>query len=121
MFVAGAIKDNCNIYCYDLEKNIWEKHSHSTGKVSHLCTVGDYMYAFNSDCNKIPQRCSFSEREWQSFAKVTVPRKVTFFISGTAVLHSKVFVLHGKGIYNDNGWWVVQNAVLLCFDPAKNM
>ena len=94
IFVAGSIKDNCNgyIYWYDLEKNIWEKHSQSNGELSHLCTVGDYMYAFNSDCTQIPQRYSFSERQWQSFAKVTVPRGVIFFNSGTAVLHSKVFI-----------------------------
>ena len=116
IFVAGAT----NIYCYDLEKNIWEKHSHSNGKLSHLCTVGDYMYAFNSDCNKIPQRYSFSERQWQSFAKVTMPRGVTFFNSGTAVLHSKVFVLYGKGSF-PGGMWAVQNSFLLCFDPAKNI
>ena len=123
IFVAVSINDiyYSYIYSYDLEKNIWEQHSHFSGKLSHLCTVGDYMYAFNSDCTKIPQRYSFSEREWQSFAKVTVPREVTFFISGTAVLHSKVFVLYGKGFYNDSDRWAVQNAVLLCFDPAKNM
>ena len=123
IFVAVTINDiyYSYIYSYDLEKNIWEQHSHFSGKLSHLCTVGDYMYAFNSDYTKIPQRYSFSEREWQSFAKVTVPREVTFFISGTAVLHSKVFVLYGKGFYNDSDRWAVQNAVLLCFDPAKNM
>ena len=79
------------------------------------------MYAINSNCTKIPQRYSFSERQWQSFAKVIVPWGVTFFNSGTAVLHSKVFVLYGKGLYNDSDRWVVQNAVLLCFDPGKNM
>ena len=80
------------------------------------------MYVFNSDCTKIPPRYSFSERQWKSFAKVTVPMEVrTLFNSGTAVLHSKVFVLYGKGIYTDRGRWAVQNAVLLCFDPAKNM
>ena len=123
IFVAGFIEDKCNghIYCYDLEKNIWEKHSESNGELSHLCTVGDYMYAFNSNCTKIPQRYSFSERQWQSIAKVTVPRGVTFFASGTAVLHSKVFVLYGKGFYNASRMWDVQNALLLCFDPAKNM
>ena len=121
IFVVGSIKDNCNgyIYWYDLEKNIWEKHSQSNGKLSHLCTVGDYMYAFNSDCTQIPQRYSFSERQWQSFAKVTIPRGVIFFNSGTAVLHSKVFVLYGKR-FDGSRSWAVQNAVLLCFDPAKN-
>ena len=78
------------------------------------------MYAFNSDCTQIPQRYSFSERQWQSFAKVTVPRGVIFFNSGTAVLHSKVFVLYGKR-FDGSRSWAVQNAVLLCFDPAKNM
>ena len=126
IFIAGSIEDDdyCwyAVYCYDLEKNMWEKHSHPNGKLSHLCTVGDYMYAFNSDCTNIPQRYSFSERQWQSFAKVTVPRGVrTLFNSGTAVLHSKVFVLYGKGFLNSSGFWAVQNAVLLCFDPAKNM
>ena len=80
IFIAGSIKDGYNycyaVYCYDLEKNIWEKHSQSNGELSHLCTVGDYLYAFNSDCTKIPQRYSFSERQWQSFAKVTDPRGV---------------------------------------------
>ena len=122
IFVAGSIKDNCNscIYCYDLEKNIWEKHSQSNEELSHLCTVGDYMYAFNSDCTQIPQRYSFSERQWQSFAKVTVPRGVVFFNSGTAVLHSKVFVLYGKRCDGSRSW-ALQNAVLLCLDPAKNV
>ena len=122
IFIAGTIKNNYNcyaVYCYDLEKNTWKKHSHSDGELSHLCTVGDCMYAFNSDCTKIPQRYSFSERQWQSFAKVTVGEQ-TLFNSGMAVLHSKVFVLYGKGFYNSRGW-CVQNAVLLCFDPAKNM
>ena len=32
-----------------------------------------------------------------------------------------MFVLYGKGFYNDSNRWGVQNAVLLCFDPAKNM
>ena len=123
IFVATSIEDNSNsyIYCYDLEKNIWEKRSWGNGELSHLCTVGDYMYAFHSNCTKIPQRYSFSERQWQSIAKVTVPRGVTFFDGGTAVLHSKVFVLYGKGFYNASRLWDVQNAVLLCFDPAKNM
>ena len=123
IFVARFIEDKCNshIYCYDLEKNIWEKHSQSNGELSHLCTVGDYMYAFNSNCTKIPQRYSFSERQWQSIAKVPVPiRGVTFYNSGTAVLHSKVFVLYGKGFYNARGVWDV-SAMLHCFDPAKNM
>ena len=58
LFVATLIKDNCTsyIYCYDLEKNIWEKRSRGNGELSHLCTVGDYMYAFHSDCTKIPRR-----------------------------------------------------------------
>ena len=123
LFVATLIKDNCTsyIYCYDLEKNIWEKRSRGNGELSHLCTVGDYMYAFHSDCTKIPRRYSFSERQWQSIAQVTVPRGVTFFDSGMAVLHSNVFVLYGKGFYNASRMWAVQNAVLLCFDTAKNM
>ena len=79
------------------------------------------MYAFHSDCTKIPRRYSFSERQWQSIAQVTVPRGVTFFDSGMAVLHSNVFVLYGKGFYNASRMWAVQNAVLLCFDTAKNM
>ena len=125
IFVARFIEDKCNshIYCYDLDKNIWEKHSQSNGELSHLCTVGDYMYAFliNSNCTEIPQRYSFSERQWQSIAKVPVPiRGVTFYNSGTAVLHSKVFVLYGKGFYNARGVWDV-SAMLHCFDPAKNM
>ena len=126
IFIAGSIKDDdyyyCYaVYCYDLEKNIWEKHSQSNGELSHLCTVGDYLYAFNSDCTKIPQRYSFSERQWQSFAKVTDPRGVIFFNSGTAVLHSKVFVLYGGKRWDGSRSWAVQNAVLFCFDPAKNM
>lgn len=122
IIVAGSTADNNYIYCsYDLENNVWKKQSQSHGELSHLCTVGDYMYAINSKCTKIPQRYSFSERQWQSFAKVIVPWGVAFFDSGTAVLHSKVFVLYGKGLYNDNDRWVVQNAVPLCFDPAKNM
>ena len=124
IFVAGSIEDYCNsyIYFYDLEKNIWKKNSQFNGELSHLCIVGDYMYAFNSDCAKIPQRYSFSERQWQSFAKVTVPVGMSAIVnSGTAVLLSKVFVLYGKGFFfKGTSRWAVQKALLHCFDPAKN-
>ena len=124
IFVAGSIEDYSNsyLYCYDLEKSIWKKHSQFNGELSHLCIVGGYMYAFHSDCTKIPQRYSFSERQWQSFAKVTVPMGMSaIFNSGTAVLHSKLFVLYGKGAFvKGTSRWAVHNALLRCFDAAKN-
>ena len=57
-----SIKDDYNcytVYCYDLEKNRWEKHSHSNGELSHLCTVGDYIYAFNSDVLRFHRGIAF--------------------------------------------------------------
>ena len=37
------------------------------------------------------------------------------------MLHSKVFVLYGKAMYSADSRWCLQNAVLHCFDPVRNV
>ena len=117
LYVAGFVSSNHCIYCYDIERNVWEKLPHSCGKIEQLCTVDNYMYAIGSDCNQVPQRYSFAEQQWQSFAK---PGMVDgrFFNSGATVLHqSKVFVLYGKILSSG----LLSNAVLFCFNPVRNL
>ena len=99
LYVAGLMKlSGWNIYdinSYDIERNVWGKVSHSCGKIEQLCTVDEYMYAVSSDCNQVPQRYSFAEQQWQSFAKPGITGGY-FFNSGARVRHSKVFVLYGR-------------------------
>ena len=112
-----------SMYCYDIEQNVWEtlQHPYSGGEIAQLCSVDDYIYAFSSDCNKIPQRYNFAERQWQSFAKVNRDTAGSYlFNSGATVLYSKVFVLHGKALLSKSGFQM-QNAVLHCFDSARNV
>ena len=124
LFVTGYIAGvGYGIYSYDIERNVWKNpYPLSVGEILQLCAVGDYMYAISADCNKIPQRYSFAESQWQSFAKVNVTNNYDnyFYNSGATVLHSKVFVLYGKAVFSEAGWFV-QNAVLHCFDPVRNV
>ena len=116
LFVAT---DSC-IYCYDIETDKWQKHEDPTCRVvKSLCTVGDYMYAISSDCNQVTQRYNFPKLQWQSFAKVNVTSS-GYFYSGATALFSKVYVLYGHK-RSQLGGWLVQNAVLHCFDPATNV
>ena len=120
LFVAT---DSC-IYCYDIETDKWQKHEDPTCRVvKSLCTVGDYMYAISSDCNQVTQRYNFPKLQWQSFAKVNVTSSYChgyYYYSGATALFSKVYVLYGhKRI--QSGDWLMQNAVLHCFDPASNV
>ena len=116
LFVAT---DSC-IYCYDIEKDKWQKHEDPTSRVvKSLCTVGDYMYAISSDCNQVTQRYNFPKLQWQSFAKVNVTSS-GYFYSGATALFSKVYVLYGHK-RSQLGGWLMQNAVLHCFDPASNV
>ena len=112
-FEGGA---NHYIYCYDIERNVWEKLPHSCGNIVQLLTVDNYMYAVSSDCNQVPQRYSFAEQQWQSFAKPVITEG-QIFNSGAIVLHSKVFVLYGR--VSRSGYAI--SAVLHCFDPVKNL
>ena len=115
--------DSC-IYCYYIETNKWQRHNDPTVPVvKSLCTVGDYMYAISSDCNKVTQRYSFSKRQWQSFAKVNVSSNHPdyYFYSGATALLSKVYVLCGHKKFIGSNSWQAQNAVLHCFDPASNV
>ena len=43
-----------------------------------------------------------------------------YYYSGATVLLSKVYVLYGHKKYTSN-YWLAQNAVLHCFDPASNV
>ena len=118
LYVAGlnVSRTSYCIYCYDIERNVWEKLPDSCGKIEQLCIVDNYMYAIGSDCNQIPQRYSFAEQQWQSFAKPGTTEG-RFFNSGATVLNSKVFVLNGK-VTNSGS---MSSAVLHCFDPVKNL
>ena len=116
LYVAGIVSLYYSIYCYDIERNMWQNLPHSCGKIEQLCIVDDYMYAISFDCNQVPQRFCFAEQQWQSFAKVGITGG-RFFSSGATVLHSKVFVLYGKVL--NTGY--ISNAVLYCFDPVKNL
>ena len=118
LFVSGYY----NMYSYDIEQNVWEKleHPYPHVEIAQLCTVGDHTYAFTSDCNRIPQRYNFAERQWQSFAKANIVPGVQVYNSGATVLHSNVFALYGKASYVHP---VLQmgNAVLHCFNPVRNV
>ena len=120
--VAGVVSFKHSIYCYDIERDVWEKHPHSGGVINNLCIVGDYTYAINSDCNRPPQRYSFAERQWQSFAKVNSKIR---YNSGATGSHSKVYLLNGTRhqVLNSGGYyrWSVKNAVLHCFDPVRKV
>ena len=121
LYVAGLVSlSGQNIYdinCYDIERNVWEKVSHSYGKIQQLCIVDNYMYAVSSVCNRVPQRYCFVERQWQSFAKPGITADGYNFNSGATVLNSKVFELFGKVLSSGVPSSV---AVLHCFDPLKN-
>ncbi|XP_020627829.1 kelch-like protein 5 isoform X3 [Orbicella faveolata] len=108
------------IYRYDTERNVWEKHPHSRGVINNLCIVDDYMYAISSKCNEVPQRYSFAKRQWQTFAKVSIPSSQRFFCSGATVLNAKLYVLYGRLIPSFSGGSTTLIAVLHCFDPVKN-
>ena len=116
LYVAGFGSSNHCIYCCDIERNVWEEVSHSCGKLEQLCIVDDYMYAISSDCNQVPQRYSFADQQWQSFAKPGITGGY-FFNSGATVRNSKVFALYGKVSYSNQP----SSAVLHCFDPVKNL
>ena len=123
MYVAGcdqSYKNGNFISFYDIERNVWREQPYSGGEIAQLCSVDGYMYAVSSDCNKIPQRYNFAERQWQSFAKANIVPGVQFYNSGVTTLHSNVFVLFGKGFGDSNARWSVQNASLHCFDPVTN-
>lgn len=111
-------------YCvcsYDMERNVWEKHTHSRLKIENLCTVGDYMYAV-CDVKDVPLRYSFSEQEWQTFSKSNVKWDWNnpYYISGAAGHHSKLYVLYGRSSRSGRSW-VMHKAVLHCFDPSRNV
>ena len=119
LYVVGTGEGGDYSYRYDADGNVWEKQPHPCGKISNLCIADDYMYAISYDCNQIPQRYSFSECQWQTFVKVSVPSNYRFYCSGATVLNSKLYVLYGP-LWRSDGRWFMQNAGLHCFDPVKN-
>ena len=122
LFVAVCDPDDGEcISCYDMELELWEKHQHPCGTIDNLCIVGNYMYVNSSDYDTIPQRYSFAERQWQSFAKVNITRgsNEDYFNNGVIAFHSKVYVLYGRES-KLNACGCMHNAVLHCFDPVKN-
>jgi len=120
LFIAGwdPEDDEC-IYCYDMEFKFWEKHQHPFEAIDDLCIVGNYMYTNCSDYDKIPQRYNFTERQWQSFARVniTCDSDESYHPSGVTKFHSKVYVLYGH-VSESN---CMHNAELHCFDPVRNV
>jgi len=120
LFVGGQDPDGHCIYCYDIEKNLWERQSHNLGPIENMCTLDDFVYAIKH-CSQLPQRYSFSKRQWQTFAKLGIKRDCDddFYNSGIAVLGGKVYVLHGKRTLS-TGIMYAQTAVFHCFDPLKN-
>ncbi|XP_020631906.1 kelch-like protein 17 [Orbicella faveolata] len=122
LYVAGfevELGGGAHIYRYDAEGNVWEKLPYSSGKINNLCIVDDYMYAVSSDCRQVPQRYSFANCQWQTFAKVSISSDLRVFCSGATVLHSKVYVVYGL-LRGSGGNRSILNAVLYCFDPGKN-
>ena len=125
LFVAGIIAGiGYSTYCYDIETNKWQRHEDAfpCGQISSLCTVGDYMYAVPSDYSMIPQRYSFSKRQWQSFATFSLCHHDSYcHNNGATVLHSKLYVLTSGQSLMDLTRGVYCNALLHCFDPVTNL
>ena len=123
LFVGGTDSDGDCIYCYDIEKNLWQRQPHNLGTVERMCALNDFMYVIMY-CNQIPQRYSFSKRQWQTFAKVGIAAdsKNYFYNGDIAVLGAKVYVLYGKRIrsHPHDVSLSAQSAELHCFDPVKN-
>ena len=118
LYVAGFGSGRHSIYSYDIERDVWENLLHSGAKLIQLCSLGDYMYAISVDWSQIPQRYSFTDSWWQRFAKVSLTNG-NFYNSGATVFHAKLYVLYGKANYTAG--WCMQNAVLHCFDPVRNV
>jgi len=121
LFVGGKDSDGDCIYCYDIEKNLWERQPHNLGTVERMCTINNFMYAI-MHCNQLPQRYSFSKRQWQIFAKVGIISDNYynyFYNCGIAVLGAKVYILYGKRQRSRRTLYS-ESAGLHCFDPVKN-
>ena len=122
LFVGGTDSDGVYIYCYDIEKNLWERQPHNLGTVERMCVLNDFMYAI-MHCNQLPQRYSFSKRQWQTFARVGITANYNncFYNAGVAVLGAKVYILYGRTVRPDPLYsFRAQAAELHCFDPTKN-
>jgi len=122
LFIAGSdLEDEECIYCYDMKFKVWEKHQHPSEDIYDICIVGNYMYTNCSDYEKIPQRYSFAERQWQSFARVNITcdfSDESYYLSGVTKFHSKVYVLFGPV---RSKYTCFHNAELRCFDPVRNV
>lgn len=56
LYVSGGRPNYMNtdfISCYDLERHVWKTHPYSVGTISNMCTVGDYLYTFASNCQSL--------------------------------------------------------------------
>ena len=114
LYVAGFAEDGHCIYRYDTEGSVWEKQPHPCGAIK-LCSVDNYLYAF-----RFPQRYSFAQCHWQTFAKsILSSLPWEFYNSGATVVNSKMYVLYGSKFFA-GGQWSMQKARLHCFDPKKN-
>ena len=123
LFVGGRDSDGNCIYYYDIEKNLWERQPDNLGTVERMCALNDFMYAI-MHCNQLPQRFSFSKRQWQIFAKVHITSEFynCFYNTGVAILGAKVYVLYGlksRSTHNSHNTRA-ETARLYCFDPLKN-
>ena len=120
LFVDGTDSDGVCVYLYDIEKNLWEKQTYNLGTaVERMCALNGFMYAI-MHFNQLPQRYSFSKRQWQTFAKVGVTTNYNnyFYNAGIAVLGAKVYVLYGKKTRSHPRDSFTSE--LHCFDPVKN-
>jgi len=123
LFVAERDPDykDC-VYCYDTELEVWEKYIHPCGTIDNLCIVGNYRYVIVSPYWPIPQRYSFAERQWQSFAQVNITRGPNEYYcnSGATGFHSKLYVFYGYRSLSKLSW-CMHKAKLHCFDPVGNV
>ena len=124
-----AVTFGCKVYvgdgswvqCFDVERNVWEIKLVSGEVISNLCSIGDYMYSILPSVSKIPERYNIAECRWQRFAKLNIKEDSSnsFYNSGGTVMHSNLYVLYGHKMKVQSSW-LIQNAVLHCFDPLRN-
>lgn len=133
LYVAANDAKDSFVCCYNVDKNLWEKLPRMLAPVSHLCRLGDYMYAISSDYRQVPQRYSFARRQWQSIAKIDLerdgPEDFTLHhcsCSGAVRLHSKLYVMYHcqfiKSYYECGNARTASSwrYLVYCFDKGHN-
>ena len=119
--------DKCIVYCYSIDKNLWEELPRPPCSINSFCTIGDYMYAL-CDYDQVPQRYSFSECRWQPIAKVSDRSNTEHrYSAGATVFDSKLYALFGRAQRTEgnnnrrsSNDFSMQKAMLYCFDPSMN-